>query len=592
MNVDKTNVFLFDGSINDDQLLRTYIETSVKYNTLEWFLYFEDFFIEHTNTSLLDLSTPMKAFAINESSSNEEMIKYFIYLKACHLGIEYIEHALKCLLLLADIPYKDIKKSGVEHNLKKHFDMLKDDNVKSIIRGSVGFYDEEFLENILKGIPTNEVVNPLSDEEQESLEKDIDMIFRATSNKQLTEEEQVIYQRLQKEMDDYETHKYDKPAQVSNKYFDNILVLISNGLIELRYPEISDNCNYYNLDIILSICKSISFALEQKFEKKHLLESQLENKEKYIKKIIEDNTPLNNYSIDKDISIIDRPLTDFEKRKMAFSNKAKYMTLFWYMYGVEQFYLSGKTDYWASIGDLLQTTSLKREKVSTKSNDKSIYDNYLYYQACHLASEYIEHSLKKILLENGYTYKDVKDNYSHNFDSMFYALPQDVQNRLKNVVSYFNDDYLSKAVRQSADFRDDIKRTDEEKQDIKDLWRWADLCYKKDYEPDQLTKEELEFIKTFDEKVIKNIGNNSDYYEKLRNLQDKYFPGILNKIKNAFKETRYPDFYNFNLDYKYCLKFLLAFSETLNSEVDDKTIWFSVSSILDGLGEESKKGLV
>ena len=60
-------------------------------------------------------------------------------------------------------------------------------------------------------------------------------------------------------------------------------------------------------------------------------------------------------------------------------------------------------------------------------------------------------------------------------------------------------------------------------------------------------------------------------YESENQLKiDKYFEQLLTQVSDAFKITRYPDFYNYNLDYKYCLKFLLAFAEVLSSKVERK----------------------
>ena len=55
---------------------------------------------------------------------------------------------------------------------------------------------------------------------------------------------------------------------------------------------------------------------------------------------------------------------------------------------------------------------------------------------------------------------------------------------------------------------------------------------------------------------------------ELQDKKGKYFESILAQISGAFKVTRYPDFYNYNLEYKYCLKILLSFSETLMHEIE------------------------
>ena len=58
------------------------------------------------------------------------------------------------------------------------------------------------------------------------------------------------------------------------------------------------------------------------------------------------------------------------------------------------------------------------------------------------------------------------------------------------------------------------------------------------------------------------------FMDGINNNSDKYLDGILTQIADAFKFTRYPDFYNYNMNYKYCLKFLLAFAQGLQSNIE------------------------
>lgn len=51
-------------------------------------------------------------------------------------------------------------------------------------------------------------------------------------------------------------------------------------------------------------------------------------------------------TIEPEQIVLNRPLTPFEEKKLISSNKAKYNAIFYYMYGSEEFYLSGRTDYW------------------------------------------------------------------------------------------------------------------------------------------------------------------------------------------------------------------------------------------------------
>lgn len=591
MDINKNEVFKFSSALNNDQILRTYIECVVKYNTLDWYLYYEDFFNEHTNTSMLNLETPMKASMIDDKSTDDKLDYYFRYLKACHLGVEYIEHSLKLLLMLEGYDIKQIKRFGIEHDLKKHFDLLQDERLKSIIISSIGHYDEKFLNNVLNGIPTNITFPEMSSEQQDRFYEELDLIDKVMNGEQLSLEEGKKYREIEQKMDEYKERKYIKPAQTSNKFFESILTHLKSSFVDLRYPEISENCNYYNLDIILSICKNLRLALQTKMEESRILDDEKKSIDEYVSQIIVDDEQPIVTNTNLEISLIDKPLTAFEDKKNIASNKAKYNAIFYYMYGVEEFFMSGKRNYWASLGDILRTTSLTRERVNKKSNDKSIYENYLYYQACHLASDYIEHSLKLLLLDSGKTYKDIKEQYSHDFKSMFYALPIDSQQELKNVVVYFNEAYLYKASVPSSNFRDVIKLSKEEQREIRELWQWADLKVK-ETAGESLTEEETTFLRKYEEPFLddKQMESRKRLYEQEHQLKiDKYFDQLLNQISDSFKITRYPDFYNFNLDYKYCLKFLLAFAETLNSEIElKKQVSYLPKSNIESLIGKSK----
>lgn len=198
MNINKNEVFKFSSALNNDQILRTYIECVVKYNTLNWYLYYEDFFNEHTNTSMLNMETPMKASMIDDKSTDDKLDYYFRYLKACHLGVEYIEHSLKLLLMLEGYDIRQIKRFGIEHDLKKHFDLLQDERLKSIIISSIGHYDEKFLNNVLNGIPTNITFLEMSSEQQDRFYEELDLIDKVMNGEQLSLEEEKSIERLNK----------------------------------------------------------------------------------------------------------------------------------------------------------------------------------------------------------------------------------------------------------------------------------------------------------------------------------------------------------------------------------------------------------
>lgn len=591
MGINSNKVFLFDNKILNDQLLKTYIECSVKYNTLSWYLYYEDFFIEHTHTCLLDMNTPMKSISINEDSSQEELAYYFRYLKACHLGVEYIEHGLKLLLMLEGHDIKEITKECSDHNLEKLFDMLSDEKTKTLIMGAVGWPGEEYIKNVLDGKPANIIYPPVDEEvvevkwtdEEVLLNGEDGLYAKVARGEELTAAEAACYIEFdEEELEHYREHKYDESNYVSKKYFSAIMKILSNSFVDLRYPEVGKLNNKYNLEVILSLAHRIDTALTMNIETSRLDEFDRDNLDEYIGKLLDCDEDATDYNVDNSLNILNRPLTSFERKKMHVANNAKYEALKWYMYGMEEFYLTGRNEYGTSLMDILYTTSITREQVCKKSDDQKIYENYLYYQACHMASDYIEHSLKLLLLDNGYTYDELMQQFVHDFKKMYSALREEDQENIKLVVSTLGERYLQKVANPNLKFRDVIKQTSEEQAESNEMRKYFELCKKRDVDG-QITLEELEYIKKYEEEHFawKKTGNtiSKDKLEE-QNDGEKYFDDILTQSAKAFKFTRYPDFYNYNMNYKYCMKFLLAFAQGLQTDIafNMKESQFSSSS--------------
>ena len=209
-----------------------------------------------------------------------------------------------------------------------------------------------------------------------------------------------------------------------------------------------------------------------------------------------------------------------------------------------------------------------------------------------MTSDFIEHSLKLILLNNGYTYKEIKEQFGHDFKKMYYALNESEKKDMSGILSYFNENYLQNAARQNSDFRDVIKHVPEEKEFVKKANKFIDLCVKRSI-GEELTPEELEYYEKYAEENFseENLNNrNSEYEKKRQNLSDKYLDGILTQIADAFKFTRYPDFYNYNMNYKYCLKFLLAFAQGLQSNIEQNLHVTYYSEPTFDLNEQINKG--
>lgn len=484
MNPANSKLFLFDDSIANDQLLKTYIGCLIKYNTLEWYLNYEQRFIDYTSIN----------YSIDENSSQEELDYYFRYLKACHLGIEYIEHALKLLLMLEGMSNKQIKSISNDHDLEKTFDALTDINTKDRISRSINPFGKEYIRRyVLRNQPASMILSSGDD---------------INSGKTFS-------------------------------YFKAVLRVLKDSFVDLRYPEVSDKYGYYDFAVILAICDEIARVIYNKIEKFRIFKDGQFISEFYHGKMLRTKYIADSKEVD-----LSKPLTEFEMNKMKSSNKAKFDSLKWFMYGMEEFYYRRDLFYWPDLLGIIANTPLTRERINKKSDDKDVYENYLYYQACHLTSDFIEHSLKLLLIKSGYTYAQIKDEFGHDFEKMFNALDSSIQERLKGIVSYFDESYLRNALNKNPDFRDVLKKSSRSNEDfLKEL--------------NLLLKEE----RTIEEEAYLEKQIEKGRIEYQHNLQ--YFDGILSQIADAFKFTRYPDFYNYNLEYKYCLRFLLAFAEEL-----------------------------
>ena len=106
------------------------------------------------------------------------------------------------------------------------------------------------------------------------------------------------------------------------------------------------------------------------------------------------------------------------QQKYAYNDaNAKFYTLDWYLSSIDRI-LYGES----GENNTYLETNLSMNFVNKKSSHEEYEKNYVYYNACHLASEAIEKMFKAILLYNGLNYDDIRNNYGHSFLKMFDAL--------------------------------------------------------------------------------------------------------------------------------------------------------------------------
>ena len=274
-----------------------------------------------------------------------------------------------------------------------------------------------------------------------------------------------LFQLLSKDNQKNVNHSlitYFNNSNISEDCIDKIRRLIiknDNCFVETRYPDYFNFKNdEYDLDELLCIvnellkeASKLGYILDYNFLKSEEYEIfslksydfynrildrliskySLEKIENYIYNDIADELiiqELNSYNIDKQIirvlindrnaSVYDRQISGTLKQKYAYSDaKVKYYTLDWYLSNIDRIVYGESGE---NMNDL--ETSLYMNFINKKSNDNEILQNYIYYNACHLASEAIEKMFKAILLYNGIDYEKIKTLIGHSFKSMFETL--------------------------------------------------------------------------------------------------------------------------------------------------------------------------
>lgn len=469
------DLFWLDESIQDELPLLAYAESKVKENTLDFYLFYKGGC--NPNVNAFDLRTDLKRC----TSKN---LENFDYWQACLLAFEYIESALNALNYLYGKNVKDVK--IYFHDIEELINILPY-NIQKELSINIGALPYDYLTTAFG--PNNINVDKNGD-----------------IRKKLTQE------FLEK----------------GHFYFKKYLRRICNGSIDLRYSDVSNLKDDYNLSFLLEMCKNLSDRLSREFEPiRHEIELHDGNVATYFSQI-------NDYDLGfvppneskPEINIPLQPLTIAQLCKTKQSVDAKYKALKYYLISFNKHSYVSKNvkdnniDENSTMDSIIYNSGLYRNEVSKKSGDGEVYENYSYYQGCHLASTYIEHALKYILLKSkGETYNNLKEQYGHNLKKLFDNLNQDDKNLIKNNCMSLGEKYL---------FRASSKRHTNDK-----------MVLDSDKNCDKISDESL-------------------------------FDLMIDLMSESFLETRYPHAENYNMEWKYSLRFMLKYADALNSLIQNK----------------------
>lgn len=468
----KNDLFWLDESIKDELLLTSYVDSRIKLATLKYYLFYECDCDPSINT--LNLETNLQRTTVDN-------LENYDYWQACLLAFEYIESSLKTLNYLNGKSLKEVK--SYSHDIEELINLLPD-NIQKELSIQCFWLPDEYL-NVNYGpniMSINENVGIREKLTQIGLEK-------------------------------------------GRNYFKKYLRRIHNGMVDIRYSDISELKKDTYLKFLLEMCKTLDNILEKQYEPvRHALDNTYDTVNNYYKMINSYNKGFILPTEQKqEVHVPSLSLSDEQLFNTKQSIDAKFKALKYYIVACNNYdFCTGNVDIANTIDidstmdEIIKESKLFRNDVSKKSGDGDVWKNYCYYQGCHLVSLYIEHALKYILLKSkNETYISLMQNYGHDFKKMYEYLLVDDQNIIRNNCMLLGDDYLSKAVSQKHT-NDRIKNNDE-------------------------------------------IGTNNSLFDS-----------ILELMSDSFKQTRYPHSQNYNLEWKFSLRFMLKFADELNNLIQNK----------------------
>ena len=236
-------------------------------------------------------------------------------------------------------------------------------------------------------------------------------------------------------------------------------------------------------------------------------------------------------------------------QKYAYSDAlTKFYTLHWYLENID------RTVYGESgENSTYLETNLSMSFINKKSNDNDIMQNYIYYNACHLAAEAIEKMFKTILLYNGISYEQLKADFGHSFTSMFEKLTENQKQLMYNeALGIYNPTNIKKLGSKPNKPEKPQKKFD--KNDYEHLYT---------FDGDDIKDDVIKSVLNSDDEEKGWQEHFKDFFIVKKRIGEMYLKKVLVIMDKAFIETRYPEQFSINFNYKYNLNYMIEILKSL-----------------------------
>jgi len=473
----------------DKEKRNVYLDCKVKINSLIIFLKYRRY--PNASNTLLD-----------ENITDRKLYEKSLYFEACHLASEVIEKLLQ-LLSMTNIKNKS-------HSLIIYFEntnMSKEnkDKITHLIQKNDNCFVETRYPDYYKSICDKYDLNELFEI--------INVLLKEANNLGFLFEESFTI------CEEYGIYNLN-----DNSLHDKFLVyLIGKYTLDKLYKSI--NSSYNNFD---------DQNINNEFNGKKM------SKEIIISLIIDKK-----YGNSND----DRKISGTLIQKYAYSDAlTKFYTLHWYLESIDRIVYSESGE-----NPTYLETNLEMNFINKKSQDKDILQNYIYYNACHLAAEAIEKMFKAILLYNGIDYEQLKGNFGHSFGSMFSMLTNAQKQLMYNeALSIYNPMHIKSLGTKPNKPDKPLKRMNANDRENLCVIDAEDMN-------DEIIANAVNLINESEE--WDDIGKN--HFALQKRIGEMYLEKVLEIMDKAFIETRYPEQFSINFNYKYNLNYLLEILKAL-----------------------------
>lgn len=478
----------------DKEKRNVYLDCKVKINSLIIFLKYRRY--PNASNTLLD-----------ENITDRKLYEKALYFEACHLASEVIEKLLQ-LLSMTNIKNKS-------HSLIIYFEnanMSKEnkDKITHLIQKNDNCFVETRYPDYYKEICDKYDLNELFEI--------INILLKEANNLGF------LFEEAYTDCEDYGIYNLND----SSLHAEFLNYLIGKYTLNKLYDSIShsyDNFNDQNINNEFNgkkISKEIIITL--------IIDKKYEN------------------------SYDDRKISGTLIQKYAYRDACvKFYTLHWYLENIDRIVYgeSGENPTYLE-------TNLEMNFINKKSQDKDIMQNYIYYNACHLASEAIEKMFKAILLFNGVGYEQLKGNFGHSFASMFDMLTESQKQLMYHeALGIYNPTNIKKLGNKLNKPEKPQKKFD--KRDYEHLYT---------FDLDDMKDELIRGVLSSNNEEKDWQAQFKDFFLVKKRIGEMYLKKVLVIMDKAFIETRYPEQFSINFNYKYNLNYMIEILKALQHIAD------------------------